>query len=103
MSKTQWHRPAGHRVSQTSPGFLPQPERANPSKPTGPNLPIISGIGPQCDKQTQQAYCPYYQLLTAILAPFFEKFGCGAKRTRNVTNSDFNGNALRLLRRATCR
>ena len=27
------------------------------------------------DKQTQQAYRPCYELVTAILGPFFEKYG----------------------------
>jgi len=36
-------------------------------------------------KQTQQSYHLHYQLLAAILTPFFEKFGWGVERTRIVT------------------
>ena len=46
-----------------------------PNKPNGPKTLVVNRMTEKSAKQTQRTYRTCYQLLTAILAPVFGKFG----------------------------
>jgi hypothetical protein len=46
----------------------------NPNEPKGLKPLVISKIAREAEKRTQATYQPWYQSLTAILAPILKKF-----------------------------
>jgi len=89
---------AGFREVRTSEGFLSIADLGRrPAKPNKANLAkafVINNMTEKSEKETQLAYHTFYQLLTAILTAFFNKFGLmgggslsGIRAHRDLTGS----------------